>query len=119
VMPLWDSLNATRHGEYESLSVRDTNFPYVSPSCLLAAARTIPVTASYGIVVGDVPPTDDVVRRAAPRAFQYWLLPRLYALPQAATWVITYHEPSELLGVSYTNETALCADANIVRITRP
>ena len=118
-MPLWDYLHATLRAEHASLNLRDTNFPYVSPSCLHAAARTIPVTASYGVVVGDVPPTDDLVRQAVRRAFQYWLLPRLYAGVQDATWVITFHEPSELLGVSYANETGLCADSNAVRITRP
>ena len=119
VMPLWDYLNATRRAEHASLNLRDASFYYVSPSCLLAAARTIPVTASYGVVVGDVPRTSDVVKQAVRRAFQYWLLPRIYGAPQDVAWIVTYHESSEHLPVSYTNETGLCADSNVVRVTGP
>jgi len=119
VMPLWDHLNATRRAEHSSLTLRDASNYYVPPGCLLAAARTIPANASYGVVVGDVPPTSDTVKQAVRRAYQYWMLPRLYAIPEDAAWIITFHESSEHLALPYADETGLCADSNAVRIVRP
>ena len=121
VIPLWNSFDATLRANHASLSERDVLSlqTIISPSCLLAAARMIPVTAKFGVVVGDVPPTPDVLKMAVPRLFQYWLLPRPYAgegNPHAARWIVTYHESSELLGVRVVRETGLCADANVVEV---
>jgi hypothetical protein len=81
------------------------------------AAQTIPRNATYTVVVGQVPPLGGTYPNAIPPLFQDWLLPRRYTPTLAdAQWAITYHEPSELLGVPYTRELGLGPDANAVEL---
>jgi hypothetical protein len=87
-------------------------------STFLAAARIIPRNAVYAVVVGEEPPnpTSDF-KFAIPTLFQYWLLPRHYTRDiHKAQWVISWHHPSETLGVRYSEELGIGDYSNIVKV---
>jgi hypothetical protein len=91
----------------------------VSTQALELAAKTIPPDARYAIVVGQEPPFDPSVANAVPSIVQYWLLPRRYTLyVKDASWIVTYHAPSETLGVKVAQEIGLGPDANLIRVDR-
>jgi hypothetical protein len=100
--------------------VRDADvdsYAYYGPTApLVTAARVIPRNATYSIVVGQDPPTP--TPGITKTILRQWLLPRTYvANPAAAQWVIAYHEPSEKLGIRYSDETGLGAPGtNVVRV---
>ncbi len=100
--------------------VRDADvdsYAYYGPTApLVTAARVIPRNATYSIVVGQDPPTP--TPGITKTILRQWLLPRTYvANPAEAQWVIAYHEPSEKLGIRYSDETGLGAPGtNVVRV---
>jgi hypothetical protein len=50
---------------------------------------------------------------------RYWLLPRRYSDDiHDVDWVITFHHPSESLGVPVRREVGLGPDANAVEVAR-
>jgi hypothetical protein len=87
-------------------------------STFLTAAKIIPLNATYAVVYGQLPPnpTSDF-KFAIPTLFQYWLLPRHYTRDiHKAQWVISWHHPSETLGVRYSEELPIGDDSNIVKV---
>ena len=72
----WDSLNA----DSRSLARRELaparNFGV--SEFLLRAGETIPPGTRYGVVVGDVPPTEPVLHEGIPPLVAYWLFPSRY-----------------------------------------
>jgi hypothetical protein len=91
----------------------------VSTQALELAAKTIPPDGHYAIVVGQQPPFDPSVANAVPSIVQYWLLPRRYTPNiKDASWILTYHAPSETLGLTVAQEIGLGPDANLVRVDR-
>ena len=89
----------------------------VSTEALPLAEHELPRTARYTIVTGNAPALDPDTAVAVRQVLAYWLLPRLYVPDlHAVRWVITYHEPSESLGVKVVREIGLGPDANLVEV---
>lgn len=112
VQDTWDRLSAPKAGELEPATTWG-----VSSEALLLAQQTIPPRASVAVVVGTEPPLDAYVGDAVRPMFCDWLLPRRCVAVARADWVITYHQPSELLPV-HGQEIGLGPDANAVRVER-
>ena len=91
----------------------------MSPELFERARATLPPDAVYSVVVGDTPETQELWHEAIPPLLRYWLLPRRYTPDvRAADWVITFHAPSELLGVPIAREIGLGPDGNAVEVRR-
>jgi hypothetical protein len=86
---------------------------------LLRARSLIPPGATYAVVVGDVTPLPQYLHDGLPVLFEYWLLPRKQSPDvHGVDWVITFHQPSESLGVPIRREIGLGPDANAVEVAR-
>jgi hypothetical protein len=86
---------------------------------MLLAPEILPPNATYTVVVGDVTPLAPYYHQGLPPLMQYWLLPRRYSPDiHAVDWVITFHQPSESLGVPVRKEHGLGPDANAVEVAR-
>ena len=83
------------------------------------ATKVLPRNAVYTIVFGNLPPLMPIEQTGILPLFRYWLLPRRYTPNlRDAQWVITYHHPSETVGVPYKKEISLGPDANTFKVTR-
>ena len=86
---------------------------------MLALRRVIPRDAIFAVRVGLEPPVDSSLLDAIPPLFRYWLLPRRYTDDaHAADWVITFHHPSDTLGVTIRRDVALGPDVHAVEVAR-
>jgi hypothetical protein len=84
---------------------------------LVLARRLIPTDATYAVVVGDVTPLPQYLHEGLPILFEYWLLPRKQSTDvRKVDWIITFHQPSESLGVPIRREVGLGPDANAVEV---
>jgi hypothetical protein len=100
---------------------RDLGFVFGWQSRLAAtrAAKLLPRDATYTVVTGDVPPPKVYESEGIVPFLRYWLLPRRYTPdPAQAEWVITYHHPSETVGLPYEKEHNLADYVNAFRVTR-
>jgi len=119
VGPLWHVVDGTLRAHHDPLATRDVApmQQYIAPFALVTARETIPADATYSVVVGQTPPTSELLQQAIPLLFRYWLLPRRYTShPHQAEWVIAYHAPSVGLGLPVAREIGLGPDANLDRI---
>src|SRR5262249_51256319 len=105
----------------KSTQARDLGFVFGWQSELVAirAAALLPRDSIYTIVAGDPPPPKLYESEGIVPFLRYWLLPRRYTPNLAqAEWVITYHHPSETVGVPYRKEIGLADYVNAFRVTR-
>jgi hypothetical protein len=108
----------TPHG---STRQRDLGYVFGFESELAAtrARELLPRDATYTVVTGDIPPPKLYESEGIVGFLRYWLLPRRYTPDVAqAQWVITYHHPSETVGVPYKKEIGLADYVNAFRVTR-
>ena len=86
-------------------------------STFLDAARLIPRNAVYSIVVGEDPPNPTGFKVAMRFLLQYWLLPRRFTRNiHKAQWVISWHHPSETLGIHYSEEIGIGDYSNVLKV---
>jgi hypothetical protein len=86
-------------------------------AAIAKATRIIPRGALYSIATGDSPPPDPSFAEAVPGVFRYFLLPRRYTPDvHQARWIVTFHHPSETLGVPVAREIPLAQYANLVEV---
>jgi hypothetical protein len=86
---------------------------------MLALRNVIPRDATFAVRVGLEPPVDSSILDAIPPLLTYWLLPRRYTDDaHAAEWVITFHHPSETLGVKIRRDISLGRDFHAVEVAR-
>jgi hypothetical protein len=84
---------------------------------MLELRRVIPREATFAVRVGLEPPVDSSLLEAIPPLLKYWLLPRRYTDDaHAADWVITFHHPSDTLGVTIRRDIALGPDVHAVEV---
>jgi hypothetical protein len=83
------------------------------------AERMIPRDALYSIATGESPPSDPSFAAAVPGVFRYFLLPRRYTPDvHQARWIVTFHHPSETLGVPVEREIPLTQFTNLIEVGR-
>lgn len=85
---------------------------------LTGAAATIPLDASFHVVVGDNLELSETTRVSIQPLLRYWLLPRRLASLSESAWVIAYGASTETLGLELGRQVEVHPGVVVAEVVR-